>query len=130
MKLVARRLANPPHHRRHGASCCPRRTPAASSSSSGLSGWVERHGEWEWEEDDPNYVAPPVTATLAPEEEASSNATPKLPAGTYKPKQSLGQNYLKDPNTVQKILRAFHDDAFLSHHHPNDNDDDDDEANE
>lgn len=69
-----------------------------------LYGWVERNGEWEWEEDDPNYVAPP-TVTI------TSGATPKLPSGTYKPKQSLGQNYLKDGNTVSKIIRAFHKDA-------------------
>ena len=30
----------------------------------------------------------------------------------YKPKQSLGQNYLKDGNTVAKILRAFHEDVI------------------
>ena len=76
-----------------------------------LSGWVERNGDWEWEEDDPNYVDPPPVVTLSSVDEedssSSSQATPKLPSGTYKPKQSLGQNYLKDPNTVAKILRAF-----------------------
>ena len=82
-----------------------------------LAGWVERNdGEWEWEEDDPNYMAPPspvmtLSSVDEPEDStitsSSSQATPKLPSGSYKPKQSLGQNYLKDPNTVAKILRAF-----------------------
>ena len=73
-----------------------------------VSGWVQREdGEWEWEEDDPNYVAPTATQVAI----AESTATPQLPSGSYRPKQSLGQNYLKDPNTVAKILRAFHSDA-------------------
>lgn len=67
-------------------------------------GWVEQNGgEWVWKEDDPNYVPPPPVIT--------ATATPQLPSGVYRPKQSLGQNYLKDPNTVSKIIRAFHDDA-------------------
>jgi 16S rRNA (adenine1518-N6/adenine1519-N6)-dimethyltransferase len=74
-----------------------------------LSGWVEHNGEWEWMEDDPTYVAPPVMTAQAPD--ATVTTTPKLPSGTYRPKQSLGQNYLRDPNTVSKILRAFHTDA-------------------
>lgn len=68
----------------------------------GCRGWVEVNGEWEWQEDDPTYRAPVVI---------EASATPKLPSGSYKPKQSLGQNYLKDPNTVAKIIRAFHTDA-------------------
>lgn len=60
--------------------------------------------EWDWEEDDPNYR--PTTVSLA-----DVSATPKLPSGSYRPKQSLGQNYLQDANTVAKILRAFHKDA-------------------
>ncbi|KAG7336937.1 dimethyladenosine transferase [Nitzschia inconspicua] len=71
-------------------------------------GWVQgSDGEWEWEEDDPNFV-PAVTTTAI---DTSSTATPQLPSGKLKPKQSLGQNFLKDPNTVAKIVRAFHDDA-------------------
>jgi hypothetical protein len=70
-------------------------------------GWVqnEADGEWEWEEDDLSFV--PSTATI----DITAAATPKLPAGKLKPKQSLGQNYLKDPNTVVKIVKAFHQDA-------------------
>jgi hypothetical protein len=72
-----------------------------------LHGWVQnkKDGEWEWVEDDPNFV--PVVATI----DTSATATPKLPAGQLRPKQSLGQNFLKDPNTVAKIIRAFHKDA-------------------
>ncbi|ACI64545.1 predicted protein, partial [Thalassiosira pseudonana CCMP1335] len=33
--------------------------------------------------------------------------TPTLPGGEFRPKQSLGQNYLRDGNTVAKICRAF-----------------------
>ena len=57
-------------------------------------------------EDDPNYMAP-TTATM----DTTATATPQLPSGKLKPKQSLGQNYLKDPNTVAKICKAFHQDA-------------------
>jgi len=32
---------------------------------------------------------------------------PKLPKGAWRPKQSLGQNYLTDPNYIDKIVRAF-----------------------
>jgi ribosomal RNA small subunit methyltransferase A len=73
-----------------------------------LSGWVEKDGEWQWKEDDPTYT-PSKTATFTL---AETTATPKLPSGSYKPKQSLGQNYLRDGNTVNKILRAFHADAI------------------
>ncbi|GAX13720.1 dimethyladenosine transferase 1, mitochondrial [Fistulifera solaris] len=70
-----------------------------------IDGWVQdQDGEWEWEEDDPNYQASTSVVIQA-------SATPQLPSGTYRPKQSLGQNYLKDPNTVAKIVRAFHQDA-------------------
>lgn len=78
------------------------------SSSSLRSGWVQRRdGEWEWEEDDPNYEVP--TATMEME---TSSATPTLPSGNFRPKQSLGQNFLRDGNTVAKILKAFHLDAI------------------
>jgi len=94
-----------------------------------LSGWIERgddSGEWDWIEDDPNYVASSATKSqsdtsitnvspFASEAGVASTATPRLPSGSYRPKQSLGQNYLKDPNTVAKILRAFHTDATLYH---------------
>jgi len=111
-----------------------------TSSSTALNGWVQRKGgsdndddgEWVWEEDDPNYAAQPAVAPIATAttsttsssssssssdvveqflvENLRSSATPQLPSRTYKPKQSLGQNYLKDPNTVAKIVRAFHAD--------------------
>lgn len=72
-------------------------------------GWVQGgDGEWEWEEDDPSFVS---TSTVTSTIDTSSTATPQLPAGKLKPKQSLGQNFLKDPNTVAKMIRAFHQDA-------------------
>lgn len=92
-----------------------------SFTSSCLSGWIQRQGdgEWIWEEDDPTHFVDPApvvaraVSVVEPTTAADSAAvaTPQLPSGSYKPKQSLGQNYLKDPNTVAKILRAFHVDA-------------------
>jgi len=71
-----------------------------------LQNWAQgEDGEWEWEEQDSNYVASQIATEII------SEATPKLPSGNFRPKQSLGQNYLRDGNTVNKILRAFHKDA-------------------
>ena len=73
-------------------------------------GWVQdADGEWEWEEDDPGFQTSTTATTTAID--TTATATPQLPSGKLKPKQSLGQNYLKDPNTVAKIVRAFHEDA-------------------
>lgn len=81
------------------------------SSASARYGWVERDdGEWEWEEDDPNFVPPPAVE-IAVAAESSATATPQLPSGKLKPKQSLGQNFLRDGNTVAKMIKAFHEDA-------------------
>lgn len=76
-------------------------------------GWVQgADGEWEWEEDDPSFVPEaPTPTTSTATIDTMATATPQLPAGKLKPKQSLGQNYLKDPNTVAKMIRAFHEDA-------------------
>jgi hypothetical protein len=72
------------------------------------SGWVQDgDAEWQWEEDDPHFSGPSAAVAI----DTTATATPKLPAGKLKPKQSLGQNYLKDPNTVAKMIRAFHKDA-------------------
>ncbi len=84
-----------------------------------LNGWVQdSDGEWEWEEDDPNYESPsvPVSTTSSDASESlatevQSIATPKLPKGSFRPKQSLGQNFLRDGNTVAKIIRYFVADA-------------------
>lgn len=83
-----------------------------------LHGWVQdANGEWQWEEDDPNFIPEPVkeqqttvssnvlTAT------ATATATPTLPSGSFRPKQSLGQNFLRDGNTVAKIIKYFIKDA-------------------
>jgi len=86
-----------------------------------MSGWVQdENSEWEWEEDDPNYVEPRVTVSTtaidtapfdgieaARMEDLKATATPTLPSGSFKPKQSLGQNFLKDGNTVNKIVKTF-----------------------
>jgi ribosomal RNA small subunit methyltransferase A len=87
------------------------RRDVAKISTTLRHGWVQRSdGEWEWEEDDPNYVPPPpVEVAAAATVEAS--ATPQLPSGKLKPKQSLGQNFLRDGNTVAKMINAFHSDA-------------------
>lgn len=78
-------------------------------------GWVQRDdGEWEWQEDDPNYEPPIATTTTTAVQPEESSATPTLPSGSFRPKQSLGQNFLKDGNTVAKMLRAFHQDATLT----------------
>lgn len=85
----------------------PSRELARSVTKTALTGWVQRSdGEWEWNDDDDDVVFPSVSTALV-----EASATPQLPPGKYKPKQSLGQNYLKDPNTVAKIVRAFHGDA-------------------
>lgn len=91
-------------------------------------GWVQRSdGEWEWEENDPNYN-PPVVAvmddatsyadstdtvddTAFQSSVPGSKAAPKLPSGSFRPKQSLGQNFLQDGNTINKIVRSFEKDA-------------------
>ena len=93
--------------------CCKHASAFArsfTSSSIIRFGWIQgSDGEWEWQEDDANYVAPviaPLTVTLK-----ESTSTPTLPGGTFRPKQSLGQNFLRDANTVNKIIRAFHKDA-------------------
>mmetsp|Transcript_3650 Transcript_3650/g.4146 ORF Transcript_3650/g.4146 Transcript_3650/m.4146 type:complete len:446 (+) Transcript_3650:102-1439(+) len=87
-----------------------------------LQGWVEdKNGEWEWEEDDPDFIQAPLPNSQVPTTgidglEAlqlieKSTATPTLPSGSFKPKQSLGQNFLRDGNTVLKIIRSFVSDA-------------------
>ena len=100
----------------HGSAFSPyiqssrRRSPPIASW-----GWVQRDdGEWEWEEDDPNYESPVTTSTKVEE----SSATPTLPSGSFRPKQSLGQNFLRDGNTVAKILRAFRQDATRNRPEP------------
>ena len=96
-----------------------------------LLGWVQDdNGEWVWEEDDPAFLAAEAAAAAAaassrddPSADSgtpidgsealkySASATPTLPSGSFRPKQSLGQNFLRDGNTVMKIVRAFGKDA-------------------
>jgi len=99
-------------------------SPARSRDALCVMGWVQdSSGEWEWEEDDPNYSPPVEVATMVTnfdQEESreafvsavpESQAAPKLPSGTFAPKQSLGQNFLQDGNTIIKIVKAFEKDA-------------------
>lgn len=81
-----------------------------------LHGWVQdNNGEWTWQEDDPAFLESSNTATKSIESTAvvdvKSTATPTLPTGTFRPKQSLGQNFLRDGNTVAKIIKYFVMDA-------------------
>jgi len=83
-----------------------------------LYGWVQdANGEWEWEEDDPNFVPEPIIEQAvggdgtAVAVTTTATATPSLPSGSFRPKQSLGQNFLRDGNTVAKIIRYFISDA-------------------
>lgn len=83
-----------------------------------LYGWVQdANGEWEWEEDDPNFVPEPMieqtvgSDSIAVAATATATATPSLPSGSFRPKQSLGQNFLRDGNTVAKIIKYFIADA-------------------
>ena len=79
-----------------------------------LNGWVQgSDGEWSWQEDDPTSLAAAAAATtlVLNADTINTQATPSLPAGSFKPKQSLGQNFLRDGNTVAKIVKAFVNDA-------------------
>ena len=94
-----------------------------------LSGWVQDDkGEWVWEEDDPSFLAAAAASAAASQVDTptadsatpidgsealkySASATPTLPSGSFRPKQSLGQNFLRDGNTVMKIVRSFGRDA-------------------
>mmetsp|Transcript_16855 Transcript_16855/g.38654 ORF Transcript_16855/g.38654 Transcript_16855/m.38654 type:complete len:421 (+) Transcript_16855:142-1404(+) len=80
-------------------------------STTARNGWVQLpDGEWEWEEDDPDFVPPPAVEIPAAAS-VEATATPQLPSGKLRPKQSLGQNFLRDGNTVAKMIKAFHEDA-------------------
>jgi Dimethyladenosine transferase (rRNA methylation) len=87
---------------------------ASFSRLNKLHGWVQdKNGEWEWEEDDPTF-SPLVSVAEEPgysSTEVKSVATPNLPKGSFRPKQSLGQNFLRDGNTVAKIIKTFVGDA-------------------
>ena len=44
-------------------------------------------------------------------EGAAPDRPPTLPSGTFRPKQSLGQNYLSDQNYATKIVDSLGDDS-------------------
>ena len=102
--------------RRHASRCSP---IISQSQLTILQGWVQdEEGEWQWEEDDASFPAAVQTIT--------ATATPTLPSGSFKPKQSLGQNFLRDGNTVAKIVKAFVADATETLARRGDGNDDDD----
>lgn len=92
--------------------------PARSSilKTPSLYGWVQDStGEWKWEDDDSSFMKASNsisnTAVSTAVVDIKSQATPTLPAGSFRPKQSLGQNFLRDGNTVAKIVKYFVIDA-------------------
>ena len=44
-------------------------------------------------------------------EDMAKNRPFTIPKGNFRPKQSLGQNFLSDQNYVQKIVDAFSDNS-------------------
>lgn len=97
--------------------CTIRTSEKRCLPTTSLKGWVEdENGEWEWEEDDPAFMQTGTEKSIVLEQsvglqEVKSRATPKLPTGSFRPKQSLGQNFLRDGNTVMKIINSFVADA-------------------
>lgn len=93
-------FSNPIQRRHHHSDV---KTPQISTRQKG---WVQDDdGEWQWQEDDASFPQSVATQTI------TATATPTLPSGSFRPKQSLGQNFLRDGNTVAKIVRAFVSDA-------------------
>jgi len=92
---------------------------------SSLFGWVQQpDGEWEWKEERAAHgkAAPSTSVIQVDIEIAKATAAPKLPQGTFRPKQSLGQNFLQDGNTVRKIVKAFASDVQETTQHTWSND--------
>ena len=139
------------HHHQHQTTTTTTTTTTAHTSTSNtrtchssgrhrhrhqhlpLAGWIQGQGtdgEWVWEEDDPTSAAAVATTTLTADDIATQ-ATPSLPGGSFRPKQSLGQNFLRDGNTVAKIVKAFVNDATSTLKDTNtiDGDDGNDNAN-
>ena len=109
---VVHSFSKPPKQRTFSSCTTTLVAPKSHRIQRVLLGWVEKDGEWEWEEDDPTFVPPsPAASTSTATIEIDNIATPQLPKGKFRPKQSLGQNYLNDPNTVTKMIKAFHNDA-------------------
>jgi len=84
-----------------------------------LNGWIQdENGEWIWEDEVMGGAAPVAVAEsstcstdIIDASSVQDKATPQIPSGKFKPKQSLGQNFLRDGNTVGKIVRTFAKDA-------------------
>lgn len=56
---------------------------------------------------DDRDIAP--KSNLLPPDPKIINNIPRIPSGTFRPKQSLGQNFLVDPNTARRIVSTFKD---------------------
>jgi 16S rRNA (adenine1518-N6/adenine1519-N6)-dimethyltransferase len=87
-----------------------------------LLGWVQQGGEWEWIEDGLSLVeagkglnsktGKKVGNGVVRSGASKSVVIPKLPSRSFRPNQSLGQNFMNDANTIQKIVKAFEKDAI------------------
>ena len=82
-----------------------------------LKGWEqEENGEWFWKEETVSSEGTTTesnnVATVNQITQVKDRATPQIPSGKFRPKQSLGQNFLRDGNTVGKIVRYFAHDAI------------------
>lgn len=91
-----------------------------SNSATELLGWVQQNGDWEWLEDNDSLVVDESGKEFKIRETggivmgsrvSKSLVAPKLPSRTFRPNQSLGQNFMNDGNTIQKIIRAFEKDV-------------------
>ena len=104
------------NRRLHSSSSIAESPYGPLSPPTALHGWVESNGEWVWKDDDGTVLdsafgaISPATSSSVPTE-TTSITPPKLPKGSFRPKQSLGQNFLTDSNTIERICSAFESDA-------------------
>jgi len=97
-------------------------TPLATHSRENrvraLQQWTQnkKTDEWTWKEDAPGDLpsAPSSSTTATSPPPQSKLKPPRLPGSKFRPKQSLGQNFLQDQNTIDRFVAAFHKDACLS----------------
>jgi phospholipid N-methyltransferase len=92
-----------------------------SNSATELFGWVPKNGDWEWLDDEDSLaedesvkgfkIRERGTGGIVGSNLSKSLAVPKLPSRSFRPNQSLGQNFMNDGNTIQKIIRAFEKDV-------------------
>jgi 16S rRNA (adenine1518-N6/adenine1519-N6)-dimethyltransferase len=90
-----------------------------SNSATELLGWVHKNGDWEWLDDEDSLAEDESVKDIKIRETggvvgsnlSKSLLVPKLPSKSFRPNQSLGQNFMNDGNTIQKIIRAFEKDV-------------------